>query len=74
MSDVFASLKRQAHGKRFDVNLAREKLDAHMKSKGDRGLTADVPKDVVLRHLAHEMHADALQAAVRHTTTSGSAV
>ena len=64
MSDVFASLKRQAHGKRFDVNLAREKLDAHIKSKGDRGLTADVPKDVVLRHLAHEMHAAIVAARV----------
>ena len=74
MSDVFASLKRQAHGKRFDVNLAREKLDAHMKSKGDRGLTADVPKDVVLRHLAHEMHAAIVAMQGEHTTTSGSAV
>jgi len=64
MSDVFASLKRQARGKRFDVDVAREKLDAHMKSKGDRGLTADVAKDVVLRHLAHEMHAAIVSARV----------
>ena len=64
MSDVFASLKRQARGKRFDVDVAREKLDAYMKAKGDRGLTADVAKDDVLRHLAHEMHAAIVQARV----------
>lgn len=64
MSDVFNSLKRQQKGKRFDVELAREKLDELLKSRGDRGIAKDAEVDVVLRHLAHEMHAAIVSARI----------